>query len=200
MPWDTEPDTIMVPGSARFPIELSVPPGFDPEDSATWPRVEGGLEWVAGRLLYMPPCGLSQQVVAVSVGGVLWTWARSHRDFVVGGNEAGMVLEGDVRGADAVVFRRETVDTSERRYARIPPILAVEVEGREEGEVELRTKAAWYLERGVLVVWLVLDTTRDVVVIQPDRESRVAVGERLPPHPALPELEPDVADFFDQLD
>src|SRR5262249_47348486 len=52
-----EPQTISVPASIRFPVELDIPAGFDPGDPATWPRVEGRLEYVAGKLLYMPPCG-----------------------------------------------------------------------------------------------------------------------------------------------
>jgi Uma2 family endonuclease len=143
---------------------------------------------------------MSQQGIAASVVGMLWSWSRAHREFFVGTNEAGMVLDGDARGADAAVFARERIDPNDRRYARVPPVLAVEIEGREEGERELREKAAWYLDRGVLVVWVVLDGTREVLVMGADGETRVGAGARLPPHPALPGLEPEVADFFEQLD
>jgi hypothetical protein len=34
----------------------------------------------------------------------------------------------------------------------VPPVLAVEVTGREEGERQLRDKARWYLGAGVPVV------------------------------------------------
>src|SRR5438128_9527336 len=36
---------------------LGPPEGFRPEEPASWPRIDGRLEWVGGRLLYMPPCG-----------------------------------------------------------------------------------------------------------------------------------------------
>src|SRR5919197_2844796 len=199
MPADLQPETIRVPASVRFPIELEPPEGFRADDPATWPRVEGRLEWVEGRLLYMPPCGHVQGVTAVSSVVVLGTWARAHPEFVVSGNEAGMLLGKDVRGAEAGVWRRDTPGRLSGGYMRLPPILAVEVAGREEGEPELRSKARWGLEHGVEIVWLVLPKTREVVVMRADGEGRYGLGARLAAHPALPGLEPAVAEFFDQL-
>src|SRR5438046_1725451 len=60
--------------------------------------------------------------------------------------------------------------------------------------------AQWYLAPGVPVVWLVLPKSRDVLVVTAGGESRHRPGERLPPHPALPGLEPAVERFFRQLD
>ena len=193
-------ETIPVPGSVRFPIELEPPAGFRPEAPETWPRVEGRLEWVEGRLLYMPPCGDVQQVVAVSVVVVVGVWARQHPEFVVGGNEAGMLLAGDVRGAEAAVWRRADRGPLTGGYVRVPPLLAVEVAGREEGERELRAKARWYLRHGTGLLWLVLPKSREVVVIAPDRERRYGAGERLAAEATLPDLQPEVDEFFFQLD
>ena len=80
------------------------------------------------------------------------------------------------------------------------PILAAEAAGREEDESALRDKARWYLDAGVEVVWLILPESRDVVVLVPGAESRHRREDRIPAHPALPGLEPNVADFFAQLD
>src|SRR5437667_10350354 len=108
-PIDIDEETIPVPGSVRFPVELTPPDGFDPARLETWPRVEGRLEWVGGRLLYMPPCGdqigraACRERVSICVG------AGAQREFVVGTNEAGMRLGADSRGADAAVFRRAEV-------------------------------------------------------------------------------------------
>ncbi|MCI0636206.1 MAG: Uma2 family endonuclease, partial [Actinobacteria bacterium] len=137
-------ETITVPAAVRFPVELQPPDGFRPDDPASWPRIPGRLEYVDGRLLYMPPCGDVQQQVAISVAGVFDRWLDEHPEFVVGGNEAGMTFGRDVRGAEAAVWRRETLGSPTGGYVRVPPILAVEVAGREEGERELRTKAGWY--------------------------------------------------------
>jgi Uma2 family endonuclease len=111
-----------------------------------------------------------------------------------------MLLEGDTRGAEGAVWRREALGRITPIYARVPPILAVEVAGREEGEPELRAKAAWYLSRGIRIVWIVLPRSREVVVMRPDGETRHGAGDKLPPHPELPGLEPAVARFFRQLD
>jgi len=51
----------------------------------------------------------------------------------------------------------------------------------------------------VAVVWLVLPKSRDVLVVTAGGESRHRPGDRLPPHPALPGLEPVVERFFRQL-
>jgi Uma2 family endonuclease len=192
-------ETIPVPATVRFPVELEPPRGFRPEDPGSWPRVRGRLEYVAGRLLYMPPCGGEQQLVSVSVATVLGLWVEEHPEFVAGGNEAGMLLGDEVRAADGAVWRRETVGEVTSAYMRVPPILAIEVEGREDDAAVLRQKAEWYLARGVQVVWLVRPSSRDVVVISRERESRHGSGDRLPAHPALPGLEPPVARFFQQL-
>src|SRR5439155_27159344 len=90
---ETTEDFVRFPMSAvRFPIELRPPPGFVIDDPKTWPRVEGRLEFVAGRLLYRPPCGDMQQDVVPAVAAVLIGWVRTHREFVVGSNEAGMKI------------------------------------------------------------------------------------------------------------
>lgn len=193
-------DPIAVPASTRFPVELDVPASFRVDAPETWPRVEGRLEWVAGRLLWMPPCGLEQSVVAVSLVHVLGRWADSHEEFVVGGNEAGVMLGDDVRAAEAAVWLRATVYPFEKKFARVPPVLAAEVAGRDEGEAKLLAKARWYLARGVQVVWVLLPDTRDVVVVTTADVTRRRGDETLPPYPALPGLEPPASAFFAQLD
>jgi Uma2 family endonuclease len=192
-------ETIPVPATVRFPIELTPPASFEPADPASWPDISGRLEWVDGRLLYMPPCGDVQQGVSVGVATVLGTWGEERPEFFIGGNEAGMLLGEDVRGAEGAVWRREAVVPLTGGYVRMPPILAVEVAGREEGEPELREKARWYLGHGVAVVWLVLPASREVVVIRAEGESRHEGAARLPPHPLLPGLLPSVERFFRQL-
>jgi Uma2 family endonuclease len=192
-------ETIPVPRAIRFPVELIPPEGFDPERFETWPKVEGRLEYVNGRLLYMPPCGDMQQDTVADVVGVLLQWVRAHPEFVASTNEAGMILRGGARGADAAVFRRSAVGRYEHKFRRVPPVLAVEVAGEDEDEPVLRKKAAWYLGVGVQVVWIVLPEQREVVVITGTGEQRCRRGETLPPCPSLPALTPRVDDFFLQI-
>lgn len=195
---DVAYELVPVPrGAVRLPIELPPPDGFRPDDPATWPDVEGRIEYVGGRLLYMPPCGEIQQVVVLDVSRVLGEWIRTHEGFRAGTNEAGMVLRGATRGADAAVWRR--TGPPRPGFARVPPILAVEVAGSDEGEAALREKAGWYLEAGVELVWLVLPQARKVVVLAPGAERCFGDGEALAEHASLPGLAPPVAEFFVQI-
>jgi Uma2 family endonuclease len=157
-------------GAVRFPIQLRVPGGFRVDEPSTWPDLAGRLEFVAGRILYMPPCGDVQQPVCTDVTTELGNWVRAHPEFVVGSNEAGMLLGGEVRAADVAVWRRSDVDPPTGKLRRVAPVLAVEVAGEDEGEDDLREKARWYLGHGVAVVWIVLPEHRELH--QPLRSRR----------------------------
>lgn len=191
-------ETIQVPRQVRFPVELIPPHGFDPGRVETWPHVDGLLEYVEGRLLYMPPCGDVQSDVVTDVLRILLRWQDAHPGYKVSTNEAGIRLAGASRGADAAVFRLSDLGDYTGGFRRVAPILAVEVVGQDEREPQLREKAAWYLSVGVTIVWLVLPDTAEVVVMTADGESRHRTG-RLPPHPALPDLAPTVDEFLIQL-
>jgi Uma2 family endonuclease len=183
----------------RFPVELR-PTGLNGDDPRTWPEAEGRLEWVQGRLLYMPPCADIQQDVAVDLVHVLRSWSEGQPSFVVGANEAGMKLGQDIRAADAAVWRRAEVGPSTGRLRHAPPVLAVEVAGQDEDEQSLRGKAAWYVRHGVAIVWLILPESREVIVLGSGADARYAANADLPPDPRLPGLAPNVARFFAQLD
>ncbi len=195
-------DLVPVPrGAVEFPLALPVPPGFVADDPASWPHVEEGqLEYFDGKLLYMPPSADRRQDTTADVLTVLGLWRRAHRDFVVAGNEAGMILGGEARGADAAIWRRSALGRHEGKFRRVAPVLAVEVMGELEDESALRAKAAWYLRNGVELVWLVLPEARKVIVLTSAGESVLTAGQRVAPHPSLPGLEPDVDDFFTQLE
>ncbi len=189
-----------VPPATRFPVEVDPPPGFDPDDLATWPEDPGRFEYVGGRLLYMPPCGEIQGTSAIDAGYLLRRWQEEHPDFVVRGNEIGVAWGPDKRGIDVAVWRRSDLDAPTWGFARVAPLLAVEVAGQDDREPYLREKAAWYLARGVKFVWLVLPEMREVIVLLGGQETRYRVGQRLAAHEALPGLAPAVADFFRQLE
>lgn len=193
---------VSVPRAVRFPVEMEPPPGFDPAREETWPQVEGRLEYVGGRLWFTPPCGDVQQVTVTDVVTVLGNWVDAHDDFVVGANEAGIYLDGEVRGADAAVWRKNALSSPPQGgFQRAVPVLAVEVAGRDQHEKDFRDKTAWYLDKGVDVVWLVLPASRAVVVLTRDGSStRHGQGESLRQVEVLPDLAPAVARFFRQLD
>jgi Uma2 family endonuclease len=181
----------------RLPIALPEPDGFAAEQSQTWPEVTGRLEYVAGRLEYMPPCGEVQQRVAVDVVTELNLWRRKHPEWAVGGNEAGMFLGGEVRAADAAIWRADPRPTD--GFARTAPVLAVEVAGGDDAQDALREKALWYLARGVETVWLVLPESRSVEIVTTAGRVEVRTGGLMLAPASLPDLRPRVADFFRQL-
>jgi Uma2 family endonuclease len=183
----------------RFPVELRAE-GVQPARPSTWPAIDGRLEYVGGRLLYMPPCADIQQDVAVDVAYVLRSWSELHPDFIVGANEAGMKLGSDVRAADVAVWRAADARQRTGRLRSVPPLLAVEIAGEDEDERVLEEKARWYLDHAVSVVWLVLPESREVVVVDSSGKKRFASGKRIAPNVELPGLEPEVARLFAQLD
>ena len=185
-------------GGVDFPLALRPPPGFRPDDPATWPRADGRLEYRDGRLWLLPPCGDEQQDVAASLVGILEPWSATHPDFVVGANEAGMILGGEARGADAAVWRRADASPRTGGWRPSAPVLAVEVAGRDEDEEHLREKATWYLDHGVALVWLVLPATREVVLIDADGERRFAGSDTLT-STLLPDLALSLPRLFRQL-
>ncbi len=191
--------TITLPRALRFPVELRPPDGFEPQRRSTWPRLVGQLEYVDGRLLFMPPCGDVQQYTGTDVVITLGAWVRAHPEFVLGTNEAGMHLAGDTRAPDAAIWRRADVGPARGGLQRVAPVLAVEVAGEEDTEPALRDKAGWYLRHGASIVWLVLPDSREVIVLDASGEQRYRSGDTIPVHAALPDLAPSVGELFTQL-
>lgn len=131
----------------------------------------------------MPPCGPLQQQTVADLVTILGNWVRSHPEFVVGTNEAGIRSSDGVRGADAAIWRRADLGPTEGGLPRAVPILAAEVASRDEPEASLREKARWYLERGVAVVWVLLPKEREVIVLTRagDERHRMATASRAIP-------------------
>jgi len=194
-------EIISLPRAVRFPVEMVPPAGFDAHQIETWPKVAGSLEYVDGRLLFMPPRGDFQQDTVTDVVITLGAWVRRHPDFVLGTNEAGMRLGDATRAADAAIWWRADLGAYDGRLRRVPPVLAVEIAGADEDDSEtaLREKAKWYLNVGVSVVWVVFPEQREVLVISSEQEARVSGNEKMQPHPSLPELSPIASELFVQV-
>lgn len=190
----------VVPRSAvRFPLPMPTPEGFEVTEPSRWPAVAGRLEYVQGRLLFMPPCGDEQQQTAVDVVTELNLWRRTHPDFVVGGNEAGMLLGGEVRAADAAIWRRGDVGAATGGFPRTPPVLAIEIAGQDEAVEDLVDKARWYLAHGVPLVWILDPRTRTMAVLDAAARTDLGLADVVPAHAALPGLTLRVADLFRQV-
>jgi Uma2 family endonuclease len=183
----------------RFPLPLKTPPGFRAAEPQSWPQVEGRLEYVDGELLWMPPCADYQQDVASEAVRLLGNWSVKHPEFIVAGNEAGMLLGGEARGADAAVWRKADVGVHRGTFRKVAPVLAVEVAGEDETEVVLREKARWYLGHGVEQVWLLFPKTRLVLVLGAKGMVKVKGRSLLPQVVSLPGLKVTAQSFFRQL-
>lgn len=191
-----EMDMVPVPSSSvRFPLPIPKPRGFKAAEPTSWPSIPGRLEFVRGELLYMPPCGEEQSTVTASITIELGIWQRKNPGFVVATNEAGMLLGGDVRGADAAIWK-VTGKPRSREFRRTPPVLAVEVQGKYESVEAMREKADWYLDHGTPTVWLVLPESSVVLVVTADGERKVKAKERLPQPAGLAGLTPLVSDLL----
>jgi Uma2 family endonuclease len=195
---DRDPEVIELP-RVVFPVELEPPQGFEPEQAATWPRVVGRLEWVEGRLLFMPPSGRDQSQTVSDVVAVLVAWAHDNPEVSVGSNETGMKLGDDVRAADAAVWRTTDLPEQPDMLPRKPPLLAVEVAGRDDTEDALREKAAWYRDHGVPTVWILFPASREVLVVDAEATRRFRGGDRLAAPSRMDGLTPDVASLFRQV-
>ena len=147
----------------------------------------------------MPPSGDLQQDTVTDVVINLGVWIRSHRDYVLATNEAGMRLKGSTRAADAAIWRRSEVGSYTGGLRRVPPVLAVEVAGDDETEDMLRDKAGWYRSVGVEIVWLVLPKAREVLVISGKTERRYKGTQALAPNPSLPDMSVKANQLFAQI-
>lgn len=193
-------EVLMLPRAVRFPVEMLPPVGFDPTKPETWPSVAGRLEFVEGKLWFMPPTGDLQQDTVSDVVITLGGYVRSRAGFVLGTNEAGMILQGATRAADVAVWRAADLGAYRGGLRRVPPLLAVEVSGPDSGDEEeaLRAKAAWYLEVGVPTVWLVLPDALSVIVVTTASEERFDVGDELPQPAGMEGLVVPARELFHQ--
>jgi SAM-dependent methyltransferase len=147
----------------------------------------------------MPPSGIAREGTITDVVVTLGNWARAHPEFVLGTRGAAIQLEAAARPADAAIWRRGDLEAYVGGLRRVPPVLAVEVAGKDDTEDELREKAAWYLDVGVEAVWLVLCEAREVVAVAPAGARRVGADGTLPEVPGLTGLKPRARELLHQL-
>ena len=109
-----------------------------------------------------------------------------------------MILGGDARAADAAVWRRADVEPRSGGFRRIPPLLAVEVSGRDEGELELHAESRLVSRARCANRWLVLPASQQAVIVTNEGSSRRS-GDAVLSADALPGLAIAVSALFAQL-
>jgi Uma2 family endonuclease len=156
------------------------------------PRNENkSFELVRGEVIEMPGPSVYHGVVIMNVGIELKMYARRVKQGYVAGNDAGVRLEEEpdtIRGPD-VAYYTETSDEAQipRKWAVIPPVLAVEVSSPSDRPGRINAKVRDYLSNGVKLVWLIDTEDRKVSIYRPNRTLEVidetaelTGGEELP--------------------
>ncbi len=94
-----------------------------------------------------------------------------------------------VKGTDEAIVRKGPMQ-------RLPD-LAVEVKYPDDTHSAMREKAAYYLENGVSMVWLVYPEKKIVEIYQPDADIQIlTAGDMVSGAPLLPSFTLPVADIF----
>lgn len=104
--------------------------------------------------------------------------------------------EHNVRMPDLSFFRHETGDIVERGPAPFMPDLAVEVQSPGQSDRLMSAKAAYYLARGVHMVWLVYPDRRLVEVLTPEHRQLLTAEGTLSGGAVLPGFSVAVADIL----
>ena len=141
-------------------------------------------ELIDGELIEMSPTNLLHQWMASEISGEIRNYARLN-DLGFVGVEGGFSPIDDrhtLRSPDVAFVRKDRMPQPlPQTFAGFMPDLAVEIKSPSDTMAELREKAAWYLQHGTRVVWLVLpdqegaevcrradDGTVDIEFVGPD--------------------------------
>lgn len=135
-------------------------------------------ELIDGELIEMPPSNALHAWLAAELAAHL-------RNFAVSGNlgyafvEFGaysITDEHTLRAADVAYFSAERLSPPfPQTFVGLMPDLAVEIMSPSNTKAELREKAAWYLQHGTRLVWLILPDQRGAEVCRPGDDERGAV-------------------------
>jgi len=168
---------------------------LDPDEQA------GELE--RGQFVPMTKSTLRHGRILISIGSLLHSYARVHRQWMAVGGDPGCKLEHDpdtLRGPDVALVLRERAPTGRgvEGWLEGAPELAVEVFGDSQTVPELLKKAAEFLAAGARMVWLVdPDTERVTVITQSGPYVILGRDEVLTGGEFFPELSFRVAEFFE---
>ncbi len=135
-------------------------------------------ELVDGRLIPMPPTGLSHGYTEARVAWILGSYLREHPAGILVTGEVGFVLRRDpdtVRAADVAFIRAERLPPEglPTGFFEGAPDLAVEILSPTDRYADLLYKVSQWLEAGTRQVWVVDPARRTVTIFQPDGTLRL---------------------------
>ncbi len=135
-------------------------------------------ELIDGELIEMPPSNALHAWLASELAAHL-------RDFAVSGNlgyafvEFGAYSTTDkhtLRAPDVAYFSAERLSPPfPQTFVGLMPDLVVEIMSPSNTIAELREKAAWYLQHGTRLVWLVLPDRRGAEVCRQGEDAEIKV-------------------------
>ncbi len=160
-------------------------------------------ELVRGEIVMVPPPGFEHGDVQCGVGALLRTFVKS-RGLGRVTVESGVVTECDpdtVRGPDVAFWSADRLPLDQPRpqgYPAVAPDLCVEIRSPGDRPGEIQEKVREYLNRGVLIVWVVDPRQRTVTVYRSPDEGRVLhESATLSGEEVLPGFICRVAELFD---
>ncbi len=154
-----------------------------------------------GEIIEMPPPGKYHGFVCGNIAGILRDFAIATRKGYVCTNDSGIIVgrnPDSVRGPDVTYYvDEETADDMQRKYAVVPPVLAVEVVSPSDRINDIMRRVTQLLNLGVQVVWVVDAESRDVSICQSGHDPLLFTGnEALTGSGPLSEFSCSVDQFF----
>src|SRR5512145_1154911 len=157
------------------------------------------LELIHGEIVEKVPTQ-KHGVIAGNIFGFLWTYSRqNHVGYVA--QEVRHRVPGDKhndRLPDVSYYADASKPLVERGPVPYLPDLAVEVKSPDDKLPKMREKAAYYLEHGCQMVWLVYTERRMVIVLTPEGKDILSIDDELGGGKVLPGFTLKVADIFPQ--
>ena len=162
----------------------------------------GRYDLIRGALIRMPPAGGNHGIYGMSLGALLWNWARETRAGIVFSADTGFVLSRDpdvLLSPDAAFVSMDRLPPEHERTSFMPiaPDVAVEIVSPPDRSSDVDAKVAEYLRAGTRLVLVVQPRMRSIAVWTPDLRARVyGEAEEVDLGDVLPGFRLRVADVF----
>jgi len=158
-------------------------------------------ELIDGVLHRMSPSGIEASAIAMRIGSRLNAFAFERRLGIVTGADGGYYFGRNpdtVRAPDIAFIRIDRLPPPAERqgYSSVIPDLAVEVVSPSDRERDVLDKVAFYLAKGVPLVWVVRPRPRTITVHYADAQLVLHEADVLDGADVLPGFYLPVADLF----